>query len=133
MIKNYLLFLTLFFFNGLQAQDSKERHLVSSFNNFLKVPESTVHLHLNKTILFQGEDLGFAAYVLDHKRQKPSLSVKNLYCQLLNSNSEVVKEQLLLVDKGNADGIFKIDSLITPGNYTIRAFTNWMKNFKSPH
>lgn len=77
--------------------------------------------------------MGFAAYVYDHKKQKPSEIVKNLYCQILNEDKKVVKEQLLLVSQGKANGIFKIDSLINPGNYSIRAFTNWMKNFDRPH
>jgi hypothetical protein len=128
----YFLFLVIFYNTGLQAQVSNDS-ILKDFTNFIKIPESNVYLHLNKSVLMQGEDLGFAAYVLDHKKQRPSLIVKNLYSQLLNSDSEVVKEQLLLVDQGKAQGVFELDSLVVPGNYTVRAFTNWMKNFKSPH
>jgi hypothetical protein len=128
----YFLFLVIFYNTGLQAQVSNDS-ILKDFNNFLKIQESNVYLHLNKSVLMQGEDLGFAAYVLDHKKQKPSLLVKNLYSQLLNSDSEVVKEQLLLVEQGKAQGVFELDSLVTPGTYTVRAFTNWMKNYSSPH
>jgi hypothetical protein len=83
--------------------------------------------------LLEGEDLGFAAYVYDLKEQKPSDDVKNLYCQVLDSDRQVVKERLLLVEQGRSTGTFAIDSLFQPGNYTVRAFTNWMRNFENPH
>jgi hypothetical protein len=132
MKSNYFLFLLFFCVIGLQAQVSNDS-ILKDFNNFLKIPESNIYLHLNKSILLPGEDLGFAAYVYDHKNQKPSEIVKNLYCQILNEDKKVVKEQLLLLEKGKANGKFVIDSLIPAGNYTVRGFTNWMRNFKKPH
>ncbi len=129
---HYLLPICLFYFICSQAQNHAES-IITDFENYRQIPESNIYLHLNKSILVQGEDLGFAAYVYDLKNQKPSEDVKNLYCQILDEQNEVVKEQMLLVNKGNANGIFKIDSLFSEGNYKIRSFTNWMKNFKNPN
>lgn len=105
----------------------------AAFDNFIQIPEESVYLHLNKSVLLQGEDLGFAAYVFNHKEQKPFEVVKNLYCQLLDEKGNIIKEKLLLLEQGKVFHTFALDSLTPPGNYTIKAFTNWMKNFKSPH
>lgn len=127
-----LLLLAFFSFTGLSAQISND-DILKDFDNFLKIPESNIYMHLNKSVLMQGEDLGFTAYVFDHKKQKPSQDVKNLYSQLINDEGVVVKEQLMQVQNGKTSGKFILDELTPAGNYTVRGFTNWMKNFKSPH
>ncbi|WP_194851232.1 TonB-dependent receptor [Nonlabens antarcticus] len=114
-----------------QAQNGK-KEIADSFQEFKSVPKSNIYLHVNKSILVQGEDLGFSAYVFDHVNQIPSADVTNLYCQFLDSTSIVIKEKLLKVENGTAHNVFAIDSLLAPGNYRIRAFTNWMKNFENP-
>ena len=118
--------------NSLLAQNQKDK-IIEDFENFQKIPESVIYLHLNKSILLEGEDLGFTAYVYDKKKQKPFEEVKNLYCQLLDAEGTVVKEQLLLVERGIANSTFTLDLITPPGKYSIRAFTNWMKNFSESH
>jgi len=113
------------------AQNIKD-DISTAFEEYQKVPASNIYLHLNKSIVLQGENLGFTAYVFDHKKQLPSKDVTNLYCQILDSNRVVVKEKLLKVENGLATDVFVIDSLLSRGNYTIRGFTNWMKNFENP-
>ncbi|PPK93723.1 hypothetical protein LY01_02507 [Nonlabens xylanidelens] len=128
----FLIGLAILSFASLQAQITNDS-ILKDFDNFIKIPESNVFLHLNKSFLMQGEDLGFKAYVLDHKKQLPSQNVKNLYCQIVNSRGKVIKEKMMLVDNGRANGTFAIDSILSPGNYSVRSFTNWMKNFENPY
>lgn len=116
---------------SMSAQNFKD-DTYAAFEKFKIIPESNIFLHLNKSILLNGEDLGFTAYVLDHKSQLLSKDVKNLYCQLLDSNKKVIKEQLLKVDNGVVTSKMSIDSLVPPGDYSIRGFTNWMRNFDKP-
>ncbi|MEN8816826.1 MAG: hypothetical protein ABF274_08170 [Nonlabens sp.] len=132
MKRFFFLFLSVFSITGLNAQVSNDS-IAQDFSNFLKIPEANIYLHLNRSVLMQGEDLGFTAYVFDHKNQTPSLDVKNLYCQVLDHEGIIIKEQMLLIQNGKANGKFTLDEQIPAGNYTIRSFTNWMKNFKSPH
>lgn len=42
----------------------------------------------------------------------------------------MIKEKLVLVEDGTSSNTIRVDSLFTAGNYTISAFTNWMRNFK---
>lgn len=128
----FLIGLAILSFASLQAQITNDS-ILKDFDNFMKIPESNVYMHLNKSILLEGETLGFSAYVMDHKKQIPSQIVKNLYCQILNSEGKVIKEQMMIVENGKTDGVFAIDSIMPSGNYSVRGFTNWMKNFKSPH
>lgn len=35
-----------------------------------------------------------------------------------------------MVEDGTSSNTIRVDSLFTKGNYTISAFTNWMRNFE---
>lgn len=126
-IFSYLL-LFLFPVYSLKAQTSQDE-LLKNLEDYFSVPKEVAYLHLNKSVLLQGEQLGIAAYVVDKSDLKPSVSTSNLYVQIRNSRSEIVKEEVLLVQNGISSGMFDIDSGFTAGDYTITAFTNWMRNF----
>ena len=111
------------------AQTFKE-NLLTSIEKDNKIPEENIFIQVNKSILLQGEDLGFAAYIYDQKNRKPSAKTKNIYCELINSEGKIIKKQLLLADNGKAYSTFAIDSLVSAGDYTLRGYTNWMRNFK---
>ena len=123
------LFLLLHFgCSGQNAIDS----LLSDFNSWKQIPVENVHLHINKSGYFEGEHIGFTAYVIDQRTKKPSIATKNLYLQLLNDQNKIIKEKLLYVEGGIATNVFVTDSTTPPGNYSIKAFTNWMRNFEKP-
>jgi hypothetical protein len=77
--------------------------------------------------------LGFSAYVLDKDLKVPSRTSKNLYCVITDSNNKVVKSKLVRLTDGFANNVISIDSSFTSGNYTFKAYTNWMKNFDEPN
>ena len=88
-----------------------------------------IHLHLNKTKFLSGEQLWFKAYVWDQYRKVPSTSTTNLHVGIYNANGKEIKRKLLLVESGMAQGNFGIDSTLTDTEYTVLAWTNFMKNF----
>ena len=114
-----------FYFSWSQTKDISE-----DIKSYLKIPQEVVYLHLNKSTYIKGEDIGFTAYLLDKKRQIPSEISKNLYLIIENENKERVHEELLKITDGIAFNAINIDSNYTSGYYTIKAFTNWMRNFK---
>lgn len=124
----FSLFIVSLFFQPLAAQNSKEK-LLENLKEYHSIPREVAYLHLNKSVLLQGEHLGFSAYIVNKNDLKPSRETTNLYVQVKNSAGEVVKQKLLLVESGVASNIVEIDSEFASGNYTISAFTNWMRNF----
>ncbi len=127
----FLNVLILFFCSiyTLQAQTPQEQ-LIEKFSNYFSIPKEVAYLQLNKTVLLLGEQLGIAAYVVNKSDLKPSVLTSNLYVQIKNSEGIIVREDLLLVENGAASSIYNIDSDFSPGDYTIIAFTNWMRNFE---
>ncbi|MGB5359020.1 MAG: hypothetical protein WBN27_03645 [Eudoraea sp.] len=112
------------------AQNSLRQHLATKYEAFFEPDRENIHLHLNKTIFSQEEHIWFSAYVFDQNSQTPSLQTTNLYVCLYDKEGNEVKRNLLYIEGGVGHGDFKIDSSLTSGIYYIRAYTNWMKNFK---
>lgn len=107
-----------------------EKNIDKSYKTYTEPLREVVYVHLNKSVYIKGEDIGFNAYVFDKNTKKLSQKTTNLYCIISDRNKKVIKKQLLRVKNGIANGLLKLDSLFTSGNYTFKAYTNWMRNFK---
>lgn len=126
----YLSFLIIFLnFPSLSAQTPGET-LLKEIDVHFSTPREVAYLHLNKSILLQGEQLGYSAYVVNKQDLTPSVSTSNLYVQIKNSEDEIIQDELVRVENGVATGVINIDKDFHPGDYTIIAFTNWMRNFE---
>jgi hypothetical protein len=118
--------LFVFFFSFFFLGHGQEQLSTSDFIG----PKENIHLHLNKTTFLQGERLWFKAYVRDQNTKLPSLETSNLHVGIYGYNGEEVKRKLLYVENGMAQGDFGIDSTLVDSEYTVLAWTNYMRNFK---
>lgn len=125
----FQLFLIFMIFPLSGFSQDKQTNLVSSYKEYTKLPRETAYAHLNKTQLLPGEILGFTAYVFNKATKKLSPITTNIYCTISDENNKLVKSEMILGNHGVAQGSFQIDSLFTPGNYTVKVYTNWMRNF----
>lgn len=112
------------------AQNLLSEAIQKDLSAYEQLPQELVHLHLNKAKYVMGEQIAFSAYVVNKQNLKPSEEAKNLYVQIKDSTNQIVYEDLYLINQGTAHNTIKIDSTFQKGNYTITAFTNWMRNFK---
>lgn len=108
-------------------------NLISAFKNYSSNPREITYAHLNKSTFIKGETMGFTAYIIDKESKKTSLTTNNLYCVLEDADKNIIKSKLIKVDEGIGNGIFDIDSLLTSGQYTFKAYTNWQRNFDEPN
>lgn len=117
----------IFAFSGF-AQNKNKPDLVSSYKEYTELPREISYAHLNKTTLVKGEILGFTVYVFDKLSKKPSTAT-NVYCTISDKKNRIVKSEMILAANGIGSGSFQIDSLFTSGEYSLRVYTNWMRNF----
>lgn len=120
-----LIFLCSF---SITAQD-KAKEIVTQYQDYTSDAREVVYVHLNKSAYIKGETVGFTAYVLDKKDKKPSKVTTNLYVSIEDENNNLLKQKLLKVDNGVTSNVFEIDSSFTSGYYTLKSYTNWMRNF----
>ena len=136
--KNSFIFLIIVVFYStaaepLMAQKENLKNIITSFNDYSSLDREAAYCHLNKSTFIKGEMIGFSGYVLNKDLKVPSKLTKNLYCVITDNNNDVIKSKLVKVDNGFTNNVFKIDSLFKSGNYTFKAYTNWMKNFDEPN
>lgn len=94
-----------------------------------KYPQEKVHLHLDKPYYAVGDDIWFKAYVINTQTSKPSELSGILYVELINEKDSLKKQVRLPLISGLTWGDFKIPDSLSEGNYRIRAYTQWMRNF----
>jgi hypothetical protein len=130
-----LLPLYILLFHSLLTAQSIEKNetILNAFNTYAELPREVVFVHVNKSVFIKGENIGFKAYVIDKDTKKRSLETKNLYCTISDDKETILKKQLIRIENGVGNGTIAIDSLFTTGTYTLKAYTNWMRNFSEPN
>lgn len=90
-------------------------------------PQEKVYLHLDKDYYAAGETIWYKAYVM--MQNQPSLTVMDVYVELLDKNGIVVMKKHLPAGGASAAGNFELPETMKPGQYQLRAYTAWMLNF----
>ncbi len=121
-----ILGLTHFTFSQQQIASDLE----NSYKDYFKLPRETIHVHLNKTTYLPGEEIWFTAYIYDRALSKPALNTSNVHCGIYDEEGKEVIKQVFYSENGTTKGSFKVDRNLAPGDYYVKAETNWMKNFK---
>lgn len=114
----------------LAAQKLNPLFISERFNEYVRnSPREEIYLHIDRYNYMAGEDVWFSIYCFD--RAENSLSDRSMvaYVELLNPwNSPVIQARFKLAG-GRGGGNLLLPDTLSSGKYTIRAYTNWMKNF----
>lgn len=128
----FLFLIHILFLQGVNGQvQTNMTELLS--NKFVRYtasnPREEIYIHTDRNEYLAGEDMWFNAYLLDRQSLKPSSKSKIAYVELLNPENRPVVQKMVWLDGGYGPGQFVIPDSLSTGTYTIRAYTNWMKNF----
>lgn len=122
--------LTLFLLTSLNVSAQLSSEIAKNFEkHHTSFQSEKIYLHLNKPHYRLGETIYFQAYLanaLDHRNSTVSDVVR---VELISPSGQVLAERLLSQSHDRMSGDFELDVSYDPGPYTIRAFTNWMRNF----
>jgi hypothetical protein len=95
-----------------------------------KRPIEKVYLHLDKPYYAAGEDIWFKAYLVDGFELSLDSSISRvMYVELMNADHKIIERHTLSIPQGVTNGDFHLADTIPQGNYLVRAYTNYMKNF----
>ncbi len=96
-------------------------------------PFEKVYLHFDKPYYAVGDTIWFKAYITIDVHQPSSLS-KVVYVDIISSKDSIVQTLKLQASGATALGDIILSSpLYKQGNYRIRAYTNWMRNFDAAY
>lgn len=107
------------------------QEIVEKLTNYsLKFPQEKIFVHFDKPTYSTGETIWFKAYLVDAFSNEPITLSNVIHVELLDDELNLLDYKILKVDKGGAPGDFKIADSLPPGEYHVRAYTNWMRNFE---
>jgi TonB-dependent SusC/RagA subfamily outer membrane receptor len=121
----------VFAFNWQPADSNPYLNRVyQRFQKYINLhPQQKLYLHFDRDSYHAGEKVWFKAYLLGAKNLQPDDLSDNLYVEMLNHEGKRVDVKLLKLENGTAHGNFSLKDTLPDGNYQVRAFTNWMRNF----
>lgn len=134
-MKTFRFFLLAFFFSVSltdigQAQENSQE-LEKMYINDFNLTRETIFLHLNKTSVVPGENLWLSAYVYDTGLHMPNQETVNLSVAVYDEKGTHLDTKVLYIFHGKGAAFIHLDpERFIPGNYFVRASTNYMQNFK---
>ncbi|MGF1587060.1 MAG: TonB-dependent receptor plug domain-containing protein [Bacteroidales bacterium] len=107
------------------------RNRLHTFSTFSQ-PQK-VFLHFDKSGYKAGETIWFKSYLFDGILNSPDTSNVNIYVEMINRKGEIIDIRILMAENGYAAGDIALQPDLPEGNYVIRAYSDWMKNFSDDY
>ncbi|RYG07491.1 MAG: hypothetical protein EOO07_27330, partial [Chitinophagaceae bacterium] len=130
LLPTFLLSLLFLFCSGFRVEETPLEKLLKQLAKITEsYPQEKVHLHLDKPYYAVGEDVWIKAYLVNAEKNEPSLLSKVLYVDLIDQKNEIKNTIKLELTNGLGNGNISLTETLLPGNYRIRAYTNYMRNY----
>ncbi len=91
--------------------------------------QEQVQLTSNKSYYHAGENLWFAGKMLYADATMSDSISKLVYVELISPQNELIARKKYHVDSLAFHGMFNLSTTLSLGNYRLRAYTKWMRNF----
>jgi len=115
--------------NDTIPQSAMNKQLILPYIQHNDLLKEQIYVHFNKSCYLPGDDIWFTTYVINPMTGMLNPFTKNLYVELYDLKGKQIEQKILPVNSGVANNVFYLDEKALPGQYTFRAYTNWMKNF----
>lgn len=94
-----------------------------------KALQEKLYVHTNKSFYLTGEILWFKLYNVEGASNRPFDLSKVAYVEVLSADHTPVMQAKVSLKEGMGSGSIYIPASVANGNYQLRAYTSWMKNF----
>jgi hypothetical protein len=119
---------------GAYAQFEKLDTLSRKFKAYREAAaQEKLYVHTSQEFFLTGETMWFKVYVVDGTLHKPIGISKVAYVELIDVNQKSVVQGKINLTENGGQGSFFIPATLLSGNYQIRAYTQWMKNFPAEY
>jgi hypothetical protein len=129
-LKTFLLGCCLLVISFAQAQTFPDDSITKKFDAWRKQAlQEKVYVRTDRSGYITGELMWFKVYCTDGYQNRPLDISKVVYVELLGEGNEVVLQRKIEMQDGIGSGSMFVPASLSSGNYVLRAYTNWMKNF----
>ena len=93
------------------------------------LPIEKLYLQTDKPIYNSGDTLWLKGYLFEAKDLTPSAKSGLVYTEVIDKNNQIVKRLLFKITGGLFRGSIPLDDELPAGAFSLRAYTNWMRNW----
>lgn len=116
----------------VSAQQDSLENIVGKFENFRDHSfQEKLYVHTDRTFYLTGDYLWFKIYSVDGFHHELSNLSKVGYIELLDRNDKPVLQAKIALKNGEGSSSIFLPASLNSGNYTLRAYTRWMRNFSA--
>src|SRR3954468_5900185 len=117
-------------FGLLNAQNQPVDLLHQQFSSYQSgALQEKLFIHTDKSFYLAGETVWFKIYAVDASFHKPLTTSIIAYTEILNKELKPVLQTKVQLTNGGGNGSVTIPGFLPTGDYMLRAYTSWMKNF----
>ncbi|UOQ81619.1 hypothetical protein [Hymenobacter sp. 5414T-23] len=91
--------------------------------------QEKLYLHLDRPLYISGEIIWFKVNATDDVAHRPLALSQVAYVEVLDKEQRPVLQTKVALQQAKGHGSLALPASLASGNYTVRAYTNWMKNF----
>jgi len=126
----FFFFLSFATFQSYGQDDPMVKSIKDRFNIFNKTAlQEKIFLHIDRSFYLIGETMWFKAYNLEGATNRFLDMSKVAYLEVLDKENNTIAQTKFSMLLGKGNGSLLIPASISSGNYKVRCYTNWMKNF----
>ncbi|MDN3548897.1 TonB-dependent receptor plug domain-containing protein [Mucilaginibacter aquaedulcis] len=112
------------------TEDEPLKMMIAALEKFRTTyPQEKIHLHLDKPFYATGDNIWFKAYVVNAESHQLTSLSKVINVELIDEQNVIQQSLRLPLRAGVSWGDFQLADTLQEGNYRIRAYTNYMRNF----
>jgi TonB-dependent SusC/RagA subfamily outer membrane receptor len=117
---------------GFIAIDDPLAKLLKNFEDYFSTnTQEKIYLQTDKPYYAIGDHIWFKAYVVNAQNLRPTPKSNILYVDLIDAKDSIQKTLRLPLVAGLGWGNFELKDSVKEGNYRLRAYTTWMRNYDS--
>jgi len=91
--------------------------------------QEKIYVHTDKSVYLPGEIIWFKTYSVDASFHQLLNLSKVVYVDVIDNAHNAIMQAKIATNYGTGSGSLYIPVSVSNGNYTLRAYTSWMKNF----
>jgi len=116
--------------SGVFGQDAVQKDWQATAREYRSQRlQEKMFVHTDKELYLAGEICWFKAYVVEAGSHRPLDMSKVAYLEWLDKDNKPVLQTKIGLSAGHGDGSVYLPLSLHSGNYRVRAYTNWMKNY----
>ncbi len=123
--------LVLFYILSFQLESNAQNtNIETQFSTYLENNfQEKIYVHTDKNAYLAGEILWLKVYNVEAYTNRPCNVSKVAYVEVLDKENKPVLQTKIGLTRGGGAGSLYLPATLVSGNYTLRAYTAWMKNF----